>query len=83
MAGSIPQRHSSLTRVSFHWRLGLHRSVSVGANGVMMVRLWRFYDHLGLLVASMLLCGLMIGCGAQQTPSDNGSETNFQQSHHH
>jgi hypothetical protein len=54
----------------------LHRSVSAGANGVMMVRFWRFYEHFGLLVASMLLCGLMIGCGGQQTPSDNGSDTN-------
>ena len=67
---------SSLTRVSFRWRLGLHRSVSAGASGVMMMRSWRFDDHLGLLVASTLLCGLLIGCGGQQTPSDNGSDAN-------
>jgi hypothetical protein len=46
--------------------------MSTGVNGVMMVRSWRLY-HLYLLVASMLLCGLMIGCGGgQQTPSDDG-----------
>ena len=54
----------------------MRRSVSAGANGVMMVRFRRFYDLLGLLVASMLLCGLMIGCGGQQTPSDSESDPN-------
>ena len=54
----------------------LGRSVSAGANGVMMVRFRRFCHQLGLLVASMLLGGLMIGCGGQQTPSDNGSGSN-------
>jgi hypothetical protein len=65
-----------LTQVSFRWRLGLRWSVSAGANGVMMVRFRRFYDHLGLLLASMLFCGLMIGCGVQQTPSENETDAN-------
>jgi hypothetical protein len=40
----------------------------------MMVRFRRFYGHAGLLVASILLCGLMIGCSEQQTSSDGGSD---------